>query len=168
MINLDYVEYLLPKVVEEANIRWRNLKTSVDYDKLSTKLKSELISNILEASFESVGDNIEAPLSDDMADLVVNGENLEIKTAKTTRVWRGGEFSKRESEYVLVSYDDSGENLDWFFIYTYLTEDDWKSSGSNSYYATTIDLDHVLDNCPHKILCGTVEKKRILRHLICE
>jgi len=168
MTNLDYVEYLLPEVVEEADLRWMNLKMAVDYDKLSTKLKSELISNILEASFERVADDIQAPLSDDMADLVVRGENLEIKTAKTTRVWRGGEYSKRESEYVLVSYDDSGDSLDWFFIYTYLTEDDWKSSKSGNYYATTIDLDYVLDNCPHKILCGTVEKKRILRHLICE
>lgn len=168
MINLGLIQELLPSVLTNAEQRFQNLKSSVDYDKLSTKLKSELISNMLEASFEEVSDEIEAPLSDDQADLIVRNENLEIKTAKTTRIWRGGEFSKRESDYVLVSYDDSGDDLKWFFLYTYLTEDDWKSSGSKNYYATTIDLDYVLENKEYKILVGDYQKKRILNHLICQ
>lgn len=131
-------------------------------------MKSELISNILEASFEDVSDEIEAPLSDDQADLIVRNENLEIKTAKTTRTWRGGEFSKRYSDYILVSYDDSEDELKWFFMYTNLDEEDWKSSGSKNYYATTIDLDYVLENKEYKILVGDYQKKRILNHLICQ
>jgi hypothetical protein len=92
---------------------------------------------------------------------------LEIKTAKTTHVWRGGEFSKRESDYLMVSYDDSGTDLKWFFLHTYLLESDWKSSGSGNYYATTVDLNDILKK-DYTILIGDVVKKKIKTHLICK
>ncbi len=78
-----------------------------------------------------------------------------------------GEFSKRESDYLMVSYDDSGYELKWFFLYTYLMESDWKSSGSGNYYATTIDLNNILKKDYH-LLVGDLEKKRIKTHLICK
>ena len=154
-------------MVGEANQRFGKLKSAVDYHTISTKLKSELISNILEASFQIVIDEVQAPLSDNAPDLLVGGIPLEIKTARTTCVWRGGEFSKRESDYLMVSYDDSGDELKWFFLYTYLMESDWKSSGSGNYYATTIDLNDILKKDYH-ILVGDLEKKRIKTHLICK
>lgn len=155
-------------VLEDANRRFKTLKTAVEYSTISTKLKSELISNILEAAFSSVISEVEAPLSDSMPDLMVNGVPLEIKTSKTTCVWRGGEFSKRESDYLMVSYDDSGEDMKWFILYTYLYERDWKSSGSGNYYATTIDLNDILQLGGYHILIGDVEKKRTKKHLICK
>lgn len=167
MENLEYIKENLPNVTKDAERRFNLLRSAVDYEKISTKLKSELISNILESSFSSVLDDVEDPKKDSMPDLMVNDKPLEIKTAKTTRKWRGGEYSKRESDYLMVSYDDSDDKLKWFFIYTYLTEDDWESSKSANYYATTVDLDHILDNTDYEILRGSWEKKRILRHLIC-
>lgn len=163
----EYIQSYLPQVLEEANNRFKVFKSVVEYDSLSTKLKSELISNMLEASFSKVVPNVVSPFSDGEPDLWVDGNPLEIKTAKTTHTWRGGEFSKRESDYLLVSYDDSGEDLKWFFLHTYLMESDWKSSGSDSYYATTIDLNDVLDSKEYSILIGKTQKKRIKNHLIC-
>ena len=163
----QHIQNYLPQVLEEANNRFKIFKSVVDYDSLSTKLKSELISNMLEASFSKVVPDVVSPFSDGEPDLWVKGNALEIKTAKTTHTWRGGEFSKRESDYLLVSYDDSGDDLKWFFLHTYLMESDWKSSGSDSYYATTIDLNDVLDTKEYSILIGDMEKKRIKKHLIC-
>jgi hypothetical protein len=163
----EHIQKYLPEVLVEANSRFKIFKSVVDYGSLSTKLKSELISNMLEASFSKVVPNVVSPFSDGEPDLWVKGNALEIKTAKTTHTWRGGEFSKRESDYLLVSYDDSGDDLKWFFLHTYLMESDWKSSGSDSYYATTIDLNDVLDTKEYSILIGDIVKKRIKKHLIC-
>jgi hypothetical protein len=164
---LHTIQKNISDVICEANQRFGKLKSAVDYHTISTKLKSELISNILEASFQTVIDEVQAPLSDSEPDLLVGGTPLEIKTAKTSHIWRGGEFSKRESDYLMVSYDDSGDELKWFFLYTYLMESDWKSSGSGNYYATTIDLNDILKKDYH-ILVGDLEKKRIKTHLICK
>ena len=163
----EYILSYLPQVVEEANNRFKIFKSVVDYGSLSTKLKSELISNMLEASFSKVVPDVVSPFSDGEPDLYVKGTALEIKTAKTTHTWRGGEFSKRESDYLLVSYDDSGDDLKWFFVHAYLMESDWKSSGSDSYYATTIDLNYVMESKEYQILMGKTEKKRVKNHLIC-
>ena len=164
---INYLQRHLSDVIFEANKRFQTFKSVVEYSTLSTKLKSELISNMLEASFASVVPEIEAPFSDNEPDLRVMGSSLEIKTAKTTHVWRGGEFSKRESDYLMVSYDDSGTDLKWFFLHTYLLESDWKSSGSGNYYATTVDLNDILKK-DYTILIGDVVKKKIKTHLICK
>jgi hypothetical protein len=164
---IEILQNYLSDVIDEANKRIKTLKSAVEYSTISTKLKSELISNILEASFQSVVSDITAPFSDNEPDLYVKGIPLEIKTAKTTCVWRGGEYSKRESDYLMVSYDDSGDVMKWFFLYTYLMESDWKSSGSGNYYATTIDLNDILKKDCY-ILVGDMEKKRVKTHLICK
>ena len=164
---IEILQKHLSDVITEANIRFNIFKTVVEYSTLSTKLKSELISNMLEASFASVVPEITAPFSDNEPDLWVVSTPLEIKTAKTTHVWRGGEFSKRESDYLMVSYDDSGDTLKWFFLHTYLLESDWKSSGSGNYYATTVDLNDILKK-DYTILVGDVVKKKIKNHLICK
>jgi hypothetical protein len=56
--------------------------------------------------------------------------------------------------------------MKWFVFFVNLKKGDWTSSGSNSYYATTIELDQVLDR--GEILIGSVVKKRVKNHLVCE
>lgn len=168
MKNIDYVRSNLNEIIEKTNEKVKIQRKLLDWNKISTKLKSELISNFLETSFSEVLSEVEAPKSDHLPDLLVKKEPLEIKTAKTTRKWRGGEYSKRESDYLMVSYDDSDDSMKWFFLYTYLKESDWKSSVSENYYATSIDLDYILDNTDYEILKGGYEKKIKLRHLICD
>lgn len=166
-INKTKIRNILPDVETAFQERFSNLQNAVQYSDLSVKLRSELISNLIEASFASAADEIEAPLNDHKADLFVDGKPLEIKTASTSRVWRSGMFTKRSSDYLMVAYDDSAEQPKLFFLLTNLEEDDWKTSESENYYATTIDLDYILDNKEYVILRGDVEKKRKLRHLIC-
>jgi len=48
-----------------------------------------------------------------------------------------------------------------------LKESDWKSSGSSSYYATTIDMNHIVENTPYTILVGDTVKKKVKYHVIC-
>jgi len=164
---IELLQNHLSSVIAETNKRFNTFRTVVEYSTLSTKLKSELISNMLEASFASVVPEVTAPFSDNEPDLWIVSTPLEIKTAKTTHVWRGGEFSKRESDYLMISYDDSGDELKWFFLHTYLLESDWKSSGSGNYYATTIDLNDILKK-DYTIFVGDVVKKKIKNHLICK
>ena len=163
----ETITFYLPAIIKEANKRFKIFKSAIEYSSLSTKLKSELISNILEASVKKVVPCSIAPLSDHEPDLIINNIPLEIKTAKTSHTWRSGTFCKRESDYLLVSYDDTQENLKWFFLFTNLMKKDWKISGSKSYYATTIDLDFVMENKECEILKGTFLKKRTRKHLIC-
>lgn len=165
---IEHVSEYLPLVLTETNTRFKIFKSVVDYKSLSTKLKSELISNMLEASFSSVAPDTESPFSDNQPDLLIMGMPLEIKTSKTTHVWRGGEYSKRPSNYLLVSYDDNFDDLKWFVLYTELFESDWKSSISKNYYATTIDLNDIVNRKPHQILVGDLLQKRTKKHLICQ
>jgi hypothetical protein len=162
------IKAYLPDIIDESNKRFQTFKSAIDYDALSTKLKSELISNLLEASFKTVVPNTVAPLSDREPDLYLNKKALEIKTAKTSHTWRSGTFTKRESDYLLVSYDDSEGELKWFFLFTNLIKEDWEVSKSDSYYATTINLDWILENKEHEIIQGNTQKKRIKRHLVCK
>ena len=166
-ITKETIRLHLDDVIEESNKRFETFKTAIDYSTLSTKLKSELISNMLEAAIQEVVPDTIAPLSDHEPDLYIKEQALEIKTAKTSHTWRSGTYTKRESDYLLVSYDDSGDELKFFFLFTNLLKDDWTVSGSNNYYATTINLDYILENKENEILLGDIQKKRIKNHLIC-
>lgn len=166
--NKQVIKNYLPNLIIEAQRRFDTFKSAIEYDSISTKLKSEIISNLLEASFKTVVPNTVAPLSDHEPDLYVNDRALEIKTSKTSHTWRSGTFTKRESDYLLVAYDDSEDELKWFFLFTNLITADWCVSQSDSYYATTINLDWILENKEHEIIQGNTQKKRIKRHLICE
>lgn len=161
------IKQYLPDVIAEVNDRLSIFKSVVEYDALSTKLKSELISNMFEASFAKVVPNTLSPCKDNEPDLYIDNTSLEIKTAKTTNVWRGGEYSKRESDYLLVSYDDSNKDVKWFVLHSYLFESDWKSSASDSYYATTIDIDDIVKHKEYEILIGDTIQKRVKTHLKC-
>lgn len=159
------IKKYLPKILSEVSRRVEILKEVADWETLSTKLKSELISNIIETTFSSIVPNTYDPKKDDEPDLYLNGESLEIKTAKTTHLWRGGEYSKRNGNFLLISWNEVDGELRWFALFTYLNESDWKSSTSSNYYATTIDLNDVLKIPQTDILYGNTIKKRIKEHI---
>lgn len=159
------VKKYLPKILKEVERRVSILKEVADWETLSTKLKSELISNIIETTFSSIVPNTYDPKKDSEPDLYVNGKSLEIKTAKTTYMWRGGEYSKRNGNFLLIGWDEIDGEMRWFVIFTFLNENDWKSSTSSNYYATTIDLNDVLKINETEILCGSTVKKKIKEHI---
>ena len=89
--NLDAIDIQIDK-------RFKLFKESMGsgYEKLSTKLKSEILSNLIEAAVEESVNEVSAPTKDHMPDLLMNSKPLEIKTTAGTDSWRGGEFSKRK------------------------------------------------------------------------
>ena len=161
----DTIKQYLPQAIIEVEKNLSKLKSGSNWQSFSTKIKSELISNAVEKSFATIIPNTVAPARDAKADLYINGKSLELKTSKTTTTWRGGEFSKRDSDYLLIAWDEEDDAFKWFVCWTHLSEDDWKSSKSSSYYATTIDIDDVLKLEQTEILMGDTVKKRIKNHI---
>lgn len=164
----DKIKYYLPDVLTETNRRLFVLKEVADWKKFSTKLKSELISNIVETSFSSIVPGVTDPKKDSEPDLYVDGVPLELKTSRTTNSWRGGEFSKRTSDYLLIAWNEIDDTFQWFVTYTFLTEDNWTSSTSSSYYATIVDLDTVLSLPMTEVLVGSTLKKKVKHHTVYE
>ena len=107
----------------------------------SPKQISEDISGLLETAIERNIEGAIAPKKDSEPDIWLNGKAVEIKTSAGT-TWRGGTFSKRPGYYIFVTYTLwSGfdfDNVPSFYIAGIdLKEEDWKSSTSDNYYATT-------------------------------
>ena len=103
----------------------------------SPKQISEDISGLLETAIERNIEGAIAPKVDSEPDIRYNGKPIEIKTSAGTS-WRGGTFSKRPGYYIFVTYTIDANNVPSFYIAGInLKEEDWKSSTSDSYYATT-------------------------------
>ena len=108
---------------------------------LSRKQLSEMLSGIIETSFENLGQergfDIVAPKRDDKSDLEINGENVEIKTKHiSSDEWRGGAYSKRSAHYIFITFDIVNGTPEWFMIYKYVNEDEWRGGNTNNYYVT--------------------------------
>tara|TARA_B100001564_G_C20571344_1_gene638506 strand:- start:84 stop:629 length:546 start_codon:yes stop_codon:yes gene_type:complete len=159
--NLDAIDIQIDK-------RFKLFKESMGsgYEKLSTKLKSEILSNLIEAAVEESINEVSAPTKDHMPDLLMNSKPLEIKTTAGTDSWRGGEFSKRPGDYIMVGWEEVLGVLKTFMVHTFLEESDWNSSGSDNYYATSITLTEILNNAPYEILKGGLNKKIVKTHMV--
>jgi len=164
----NIIEKNLPNVENKLNYNFNLFKQSLGrgYDKLSTKLKSELLSNMVESTFEDTIKGVFAPTKDSEADLQFLNKPLEIKTTATTDSWRGGEFSKRPGDYLMVGWEEIDGELRLFMLLTYLTKQDWISSGSNNYYATSITLTKIVESLSYHILKGDIVKKRVKTHMV--
>jgi len=131
---------------------------------MTKKQLSECISGVIESKMvivaSSLGIVIEAPKVDSEPDIKLEYNPLEIKTTAGSE-WRGGEFSKRASDYLMVKYDLIDGEFYWFVMHKYLEEKDWISSKSKKYYATQISVNQMLDG---KILIGKLQKKIKLNH----
>jgi hypothetical protein len=103
----------------------------------SPKQISEDVSGLLETAIERNIEGAIAPKKDSEPDIWLNGKAVEIKTSAGTQ-WRGGTFSKRPGYYIFVTYTLDEYNVPSFYIAGIdLKEEDWKSSTSDNYYATT-------------------------------
>ena len=135
---------------------------------MTKKQLSECISGVVESKMVEVarkyGIQIESPKVDSEPDIIINYKPLEIKTTSSVE-WRGGAYSKRESDYLFIKWDYSDGEFTWFALHKYLKEDDWNGGDvmdkDNNYYATKIKLNEMLDG---EILVGGKEKKTVLYH----
>jgi len=123
---------------------------------ISSKLKSELISQLVCTHAQKYFCNIypeqvKAAISDNDPDLLFGNIPLEIKVAKyyQTVVWRGGSYSKREGDFVFITwrYSSTKENAFEFAVYKInLNKSEWTESTHSSYYATGCTMKQVVQN----------------------
>lgn len=134
--------------------------------RMGPKLQSEIISALLENAMVKHIPNCRGGAGDHEADVYIRNVPLELKTSRASREWRGGEFSKRSGDFLLVSWNVT-DSLVWNAIHVQLQSSDWKSAQSANYYATAIDLDTVL-SLGGKVLVGDVRTAKIRKHPIYE
>jgi hypothetical protein len=112
-------------------------------------VRSKLISNLFETQsalyYNSIGIPTRSCNNDKEPDLIFTeaNESCEIKVTSSwkNKAWMGGEYSKRNSEYILIAwnYTESHntiegivpESLEFSVINTYLIQDEWVSCGTN-------------------------------------
>lgn len=132
--------------------------------RMSVKLQSEIMSALIQEQFEQQVPAAQVGAGDHEADVYIAGAPLELKTSYGSREWRGGEYSKRSGDFLLISWKLSDTNIPtWCALHATLNETDWKSSVSKNYYATTISLDEVLRK-GGRVLVGNVRKAKKLQH----
>lgn len=160
----DILRTYLPTVLASAGTDFKLFADKLGA-RMSAKLRSEIISALLENNMERYIPHARAGTSDREADVYIQNVPLELKTAFNAREWRGGEYSKRRGDFLLVSWTVTPDNeLNWFAVHTLLTEQDWKSSVSQNYYATSVTLDAVLQNAQSTVLVGDIRHARKLKH----
>lgn len=121
---------------------------------LSNKLKSELISSIVEDEL-SIIKGMVAPKIDMRPDLEYKGHAVEIKTSYKPQSWQSGKLTKREGTYIMVAWDDT-DGIKLSISVLSLLKDDW-DMGSDTVYRTTIKKSEVFEKNP-KYLIGNIEK----------
>ena len=120
----------------------------------NTRLRSEIISSLFEIEtakyYKENNTNIRNATTDQEPDLFFLDSNtpLEIKVTKSKKniKWMGNKISKRESQFVLVIWDDvvpdlynTNTGLKFYATTMYLTPSDW-SSDEYSYHASFLSF----------------------------
>lgn len=150
----------IPLVMYKVKEKWLHMSKILDVTTLSNKLKSELISNLVETCYTEVVPSSRRGRGDHEADIYVDDQPLEIKTCYNGRSWRGGAFSKRSSDYLMVGWKDIGNTIELFALSVNLLESDWKGGNVGNYYATNIDLDFLLKRGGQVAYGGVIKKKK--------
>lgn len=160
------VEYIRPVLTQvDRDLALFNKKLG---HRMSAKLQSEIISGLIQNHYQQMAPGVRVGAGDHEADLYVGKVPVELKTSRESREWRGGEYSKRAGHYLLVSWTpDEQERIKWCVVLVKLEEKDWRSSGSSSYYATSISLDEALDK-RGRVIIGKTRKAKVRVHPVYE
>lgn len=140
-------------------------KTFTDKNKvnLSNKLISELVGKVFEAQCTDIftkklGYEVKREMSDSDPDLffIKIERPLEVKLTSTKTGWRGGEFSKRPFDYLLVSW--GGDFDEYFICLVRLTKKDWHSNIARGYYAPDYKADKLYKRKDKVVFLGSFNK----------
>jgi len=148
-------------VLDVVKTRFADLKSAYDKHRIvkTKKQLSEDVSALFETAMEDVYTNVVAPKKDSEPDIYMDGIPVEIKTTKGED-WTGGEYSKRPSQYLLVAWEDVGQDTRFFVANLYLKEEDWKSSKSDKYYGTNFSKKDIISRIENQkdvdILSGEI------------
>lgn len=110
----------------------------------NTRLRSEIISSLYEIEsakyFSSLGETVKNAANDHEPDLFFTSTNtpLEIKVTryKKSLKWMGNKVSKRESQFVLIAWEqNTPETIQYYITSTFLDKSNW-STDEYSYNAS--------------------------------
>ena len=126
----------------------------------NTRLRSEIISSLFEIEsakyYKQQGYSVKNASHDGEPDLFFldNNQPLEIKVTKKKKQikWMGNKISKKESQFVLIVWDekepnlyDSDRRLEYYITTTHLTPNDWSGDDGYSYHASFLSWKHLIN-----------------------
>jgi len=130
---------------------WRNITQNVTTTALpifsipfNTRLKSEIISSLFEIEsakyFQSIGHSVKNATTDHEPDLFFfeSKTPLEIKVTQKKKYlkWMGNKVSKRESQFVLIAWEQvDSDTINYYITSTFLDKSQW-STDEYSYNAS--------------------------------
>jgi hypothetical protein len=143
-----------------------------------TKDKSTLISSIFEIQaekyFNENGIHVKGCQTDREPDLIFpNTGPCEIKVTSVQKTevksckWMGGQFSKRTSDFLLITWNSTktlwGNTYFFSITHCYIDKNEWQSldNGNNSFYGTGFDF-NMLRNRKHNVIVGTETKDKFI------
>jgi hypothetical protein len=169
-------EYGINKQIinQSLNTAYKVLELIKTYVNLSEKVRSEIISGIMEKELsrlltEKLGFPVKSATSDMEPDLLFTGfktENtVEIKVAYMPDgrgTWRGGSFSKRDAPHLLIARNSDLSKV--YITILHMSPEDWKSpanagSEEQTYYAHTISKKELLLRDDKVEFYGSVERR---------
>lgn len=126
----------------------------------NTRLRSEIISSLFEIEsaryYKSQGYSVNNASHDGEPDLFFLDYNqpLEIKVTKKKKQikWMGNKISKKDSQFVLIVWDEKDPNLyndhktlDFYITTTHLTPNDWSGSDDGyTYHASFLSWKDII------------------------
>lgn len=166
---------------------WKNISEMVTEIALpiiphirSSKLKSEIISNLFESQAEKYFNSIQIPVracvSDREPDLLFLNTNkpLEIKVTKSDHPftrnckWTGGKLSKRNSDYILIVWNyvrptilEPNTTIKYFITKSYIEENEWLPISDN-YYGTEFNSKTLFNEKEYEIIMGQYSNNMIV------
>ena len=153
---------ILNNVVEELqSVLSRNIKA-----KLKSELISEMTEKLAQEYFSEIyPENVKCASCDNDPDLIFGTTPVEIKVAKSYNgvCWRGGKYSKRESDYVLITWDFNKykpEVINFAVYKAFLAKNDWIEQHRDNYYATLYTLNELSKNNTHFAIIGDITYNR--------
>ncbi len=143
-----------------------------NYTTLSEKVKSEIVSGVVEKSLaesltKKLGFEVKSPKSDNDPDLLFTdfseGKNsVEIKVAYMPSgrgQWRGGSFSKRDAPHILIARDTNLSKV--YVAFLHMSPGDWVEASSDNYYAHTMSKKELINRKDNMVFFGNIS--RVLR-----
>jgi hypothetical protein len=130
--------------------------------KLISELISELTEKITAEYFSQIYSGlVKSATSDNDPDLMFGDIPLEVKVAKYSNGfnWRGGKFSKRQSDYIFIVWDFDTNDKTKIKVAVYkafLSKDNWIQNRSSNYYATLYNMNLLSQNTTMKCIIGDI------------
>jgi hypothetical protein len=136
-----------------------NIAVPIFHIPFNTRLKSEIVSTLFEIEsakyYRKIGIKVKNALNDSEPDLFFTDleKPVEIKVTKFrgTPKWMGNKISKKESQFVLIVWDevitnlyDNKVGLKFYVTTTYLTPDNWSGQDDGyEYHASFLSMNNI-------------------------